>query len=67
MAATCRRTAYIGIASLLTPWVQGPRLASIARHLAAVLLGFSIQAHDGASREELQQTAEDIAQSFATF
>jgi len=55
------------IASLLAPWVQGPRLASIARHLAAVLLGFSIQAHDGASRDELQQTAEDIAQSFATF
>jgi AcrR family transcriptional regulator len=52
------------IASLLTQWAEGSRLASIARHLAAVLQGFSIQAHDGASREELLETAEDIARSF---
>jgi AcrR family transcriptional regulator len=53
------------IASVLAPWAEGPRLASIARHLVAVLQGFSIQARDGASREELLQTAEDIARSFA--
>lgn len=53
------------IESVLAPWVEGPRLANIARHLAAVLQGFSIQARDGASREELVETAEDIARSFA--
>jgi AcrR family transcriptional regulator len=52
------------IASVLTPWAEGTRLRSIARHLAAVLQGFSIQARDGISREELLETAEDIARSF---
>jgi AcrR family transcriptional regulator len=52
------------IAAVLAPWVEGARLESTARHLAAVLLGFSIQARDGASHEELLETAEDIAQSF---
>lgn len=52
------------IAAVLTPWLEDPRLASTARHLASVLLGFSIQARDGASREELLETAEDIALLF---
>lgn len=54
----------LDIASALAPWAEGRRLASIARHLVAVLQGFSIQARDGASREALLETAEDIADSF---
>jgi AcrR family transcriptional regulator len=53
------------IASLLKPWAEPTRLPSVARHLAAVLMGFSIQARDGASKEELLETADDIARSFA--
>jgi len=53
------------IASVLAPWVEGSQLAATARHLAAVLQGFSIQARDGASREALLETAEHIAHSFA--
>jgi AcrR family transcriptional regulator len=63
--AQLRDDIRMDIASVLAPWIEGPRLASTARHLAAVLQGFSIQARDGASREELLQTAEDIAGSFA--
>lgn len=53
------------IAELLRPWAEPTRLPSIARHLAAVLQGFSIQARDGASRDELLETVNDIAQGFA--
>ncbi|WP_347557378.1 TetR/AcrR family transcriptional regulator [Robbsia sp. KACC 23696] len=52
------------IAQALTPWLNGPRLASTARYLAAVLQGFSIQARDGASREDLLQTVEPLAATF---
>lgn len=62
--AKLRDDIRMDIASVLAPWIEGPRLASTARHLAAVLQGFSIQARDGALREELLQTAEDIADSF---
>ncbi|MCX2861979.1 TetR/AcrR family transcriptional regulator [Paucibacter sp. PLA-PC-4] len=53
------------IATLLAPWIEPPRLYSVARHLAAVLQGFSIQARDGATREELLETADEIARGFS--
>lgn len=48
------------IAETLTRWLDQERATSLARYLVAVLQGLSIQARDGASREELEQVTSEV-------
>lgn len=45
------------IASRLEQWLDPARAASVAQYLMTVMLGISVQARDGASRDDLQQVA----------
>ncbi|WP_420959653.1 TetR/AcrR family transcriptional regulator [Brucella sp. IR073] len=54
-AAMCER-----IAQALQPFAGKEELPRLARHLAAVMQGISIQARDGATREELQEIVEEV-------
>ena len=48
------------IAETLTRWLDQERATSLARYLVAVLQGLSVQARDGASREELAQVTSEV-------
>ncbi|WP_416066723.1 TetR/AcrR family transcriptional regulator [Rhizobium sp. ZK1] len=48
------------IAETLGRWLDPDRAVSLARYLVAVLQGLSIQARDGASRQELQQVSAEV-------
>ncbi|MBW9055544.1 TetR/AcrR family transcriptional regulator [Rhizobium mesosinicum] len=48
------------IAETLGRWLDPDRAVSLARYLVAVLQGLSIQARDGASRQELRQVSDEV-------
>ena len=48
------------IAETLGRWLDPDRAISLARYLVAVLQGLSIQARDGASRQELRQVSDEV-------
>lgn len=48
------------IAATLGHWLDRDRALSLARYLVAVLQGLSVQAYDGASREELRQVSDEV-------
>ena len=48
------------IAETLGRWLDPERALSLARYLVAVLQGLSIQARDGASRQELRQVSDEV-------
>lgn len=48
------------IAAALQPWVGDTRAPTLARHLAAVMQGISVQARDGATAVELQGIVDEI-------
>lgn len=48
------------IAQTLGRWLDPEPAVSLARYLVAVLQGLSIQARDGASRQELQQVSAEV-------
>lgn len=48
------------IAQVLQPFADGNEVRRLARHLAAVMQGISIQARDGANPTELQEIIEDV-------
>ena len=52
------------IALALSRWVDRPAADTLARYLAAVLQGLSIQARDGASRGELGSVADEAIAGF---
>ena len=53
------------IAETLRPFARDHDLARLARHLAAVMQGMSIQARDGATRAELQDIVEEAVAGVA--
>lgn len=55
-----RNTMREMIAETLGHWLDRERAISLARYLVAVLQGLSVQAYDGASRQELQQVAGEV-------
>jgi AcrR family transcriptional regulator len=48
------------IEKTLVRWLDAERAGSLARYLVAVLQGLSVQARDGASRQELEQVATEV-------
>lgn len=44
----------------LEPWLDQDGAASLSRYLVTILQGLSVQARDGASREELKQIASEV-------
>jgi len=64
--AAARREALRGrIVQALSPFAQGDRLEKLARHLAAVMQGISIQARDGVAPSELHDIVEEVAAGIA--
>ncbi|WP_026871964.1 TetR/AcrR family transcriptional regulator [Inquilinus limosus] len=53
------------IAHALQPFAGADEVRRLARHLAAVMQGISIQARDGASLAELQEIVEDVVSGVA--
>ncbi|YCI06620.1 TetR/AcrR family transcriptional regulator (plasmid) [Ensifer sp. D2-11] len=53
------------IADALCPFAEPQILRRMARHLAAVMQGISIQARDGATPAELQEIVEDVVSGVA--
>ena len=53
------------IAQALRPFADADELRRLARHLAAVMQGISIQARDGATPAELQEIVEDVVAGVA--
>jgi AcrR family transcriptional regulator len=49
------------IAFRLEPWLDPDRASSLSRYLVTILQGLSVQALDGASREELRQVADEAS------
>lgn len=49
----------------LQPWVGETRAPALARHLAAVMQGISIQARDGAAADELQEIVDEVVTGLA--
>ncbi|KKX25065.1 TetR/AcrR family transcriptional regulator [Rhizobium sp. LC145] len=48
------------IALKLEPWLDRNHAASLSRYLVTILQGLSVQARDGASREDLKQIASEV-------
>jgi AcrR family transcriptional regulator len=48
------------IAQTLQRWLDDDRAASLARYIVVVLQGLSVQARDGATREELEQVTKEV-------
>jgi AcrR family transcriptional regulator len=48
------------IALKLEPWLDRDRATPLATYLVTVLQGLSVQAHDGASREDLYEVAGEV-------
>lgn len=64
--AAARREAMRGrIADALQPFADGGEAHRLARYLAAVMQGISIQARDGATPAELQEIVEDVVSGIA--
>lgn len=59
-AAERREAMRERIAEALRPFAEPQTVRRLARHLAAVMQGISIQARDGATPAELQEIAEEV-------
>jgi len=59
-AAARRNAMRERIAEALRPFASASEVQRLARHLAAVMQGISIQARDGATPVELQEIVEDV-------
>lgn len=58
---TDRRNAMRGmIAEALTRWLDHDKAVALARYLVAILQGLSVQARDGASRQELEEVLTEV-------
>lgn len=55
-----RNTMRETIAQTLGQWLDQERAVSLARYLVAVMQGLSVQARDGASRQELRQVSDEV-------
>lgn len=64
-AASHREAMRERIASILARFGDAPEMHRLARHLAAVMQGISVQARDGVARAELQEIVEDVVGSLA--
>ncbi|MGX1785100.1 TetR/AcrR family transcriptional regulator [Bosea sp. NPDC055332] len=64
-AAAHREAMRERIVSALDRFGEARAIQRLARHLAAVMQGISIQARDGASRTELLEIVEDVVASLA--
>ncbi|MEW9305057.1 TetR/AcrR family transcriptional regulator [Labrys neptuniae] len=58
--AARREDIRMRIVQALQPFGDNETIPGLARHLAAVMQGISIQARDGSSRAELQEIVEDV-------
>lgn len=65
VAAAHRDAMRERIANALCPFAEPHDLRRLARHLAAVMQGVSIQARDGATPAELQEVVEDVVSGVA--
>nr|WP_245447346.1 TetR/AcrR family transcriptional regulator [Methylobacterium sp. 17Sr1-1] len=64
--AAARREALRGrIVQALSPHARGDRLEKLARHLAAIMQGLSIQARDGVAPSELYDIVEEVVAGIA--
>jgi hypothetical protein len=64
--AAARREALHGrIAQALSPFAPDDEVRRVARHVAAVMQGISIQARDGVASSELQGIVEDVVAGIA--
>jgi AcrR family transcriptional regulator len=64
-AASRRAAMRERIAQALQPFAESSEVRGLARHLAAVMQGISIQARDGATPAELQEIIEDVVSGVA--
>jgi hypothetical protein len=64
-AASRRDAMRERIAQALQPFAELSEVRRLARHLAAVMQGISIQARDGAASVELQEIIEDVVSGVA--
>lgn len=64
-AAARREALYDRITQALQPFADLGEVRRLARHLAAVMQGVSIQARDGATATELQEIVEDVVSGVA--
>ena len=55
-----RQANRVAIARALGQWLDGAAAEALAGHLSAVLYGFSVQARDGASSDELGLIVDDV-------
>ena len=53
------------IGAALQPWVGETRAPALARHVAAVMQGISIQARDGAAADDLQEIVDEVVAGLA--
>ncbi|WP_281850772.1 hypothetical protein [Dyella sp. GSA-30] len=63
IVADRRRGIADGIAFVLKRWLNPMEAAELARYFSPVLQGISVQARDGASREQLEKIAEHAVAS----
>lgn len=64
-AAAGREALRMEIVQALSPFAGDDQVQRLARHLAAVMQGISIQAHDGVAPRELHDIAEDVVAGVA--
>lgn len=64
-AAARREAMRERIAEALRPFASADEVRRLARHLAAVMQGISIQARDGAGPAELQEVVDDVVAGVA--
>ncbi len=64
-AAARREALRMKIVQALSSFVEDDQLQRLARHLAAVMQGISIQAHDGVAPQELHDIVEDVVAGVA--
>lgn len=64
-AASRRDAMRERIAQALQPFAESSEVHRLARHLAAVMQGISIQARDGATPADLQEIIEDVVSGVA--
>lgn len=60
-----RRVMREAIDRKLRRWMNGADASSLARYLAVILLGLSIQARDGATRRELEAVVDEVSAALA--
>ncbi len=64
-AAARREALRMEIVQALCPFAEDDQVQRLARHLAAVMQGISIQAHDGVAPQDLRDVVEDVVAGVA--